>query len=488
MDGSTFFVLLPTRLRAKASNKNSKMKKNLLTFILLFLTGLGPAQAYDFSAVAPSGQTLYYNIVNGNAEVTYQIKNNNASPNYTSLSGSLTIPASVTYNGTTYSVTSIGDSAFWYCRDNWDITIPNTVTSIGPRAFYHCSGLTSVTIGDSVTSIGDYAFYYCSGLTCPPPISNSVTSIGRYAFYHCYWLTGPLIIPNSVTSIGQYAFCGCSRLTGTLTIPNSVTSIGGSAFDGCSGLTSLDVPDGVSSIEVQSFKNCDHLTNITLGSGLHDIGDEAFSGCTQVVRIKSRVAVAPTVYSNTFEGLSDSVIVNTPCGSATSYENTAYWIRFNIQEELMHNFSATTSDPARGTVTIVTAPSCDNREAQVQANPYHGYCFDHWSDGNTDNPRYIVVMQDTSIVAYFRGENDPTGIREAEVNGGFQVFAHDGQIVVEGAEGMPVMLYDATGRLLATRRSEETLGSTPVQFNVPVSGTYLVRVGNLPAKKVVVIR
>ena len=234
--------------------------------------------------------------------------------------------------------------------------------------------------------------------------------------------------------------------------------------------------------------DCDHLTNIRLGYELNNIGNEAFSGCTQVVRIKSRAEVAPTVYSNTFYGLRDSVIVNTPCGSAASYENTAYWIRFNIQEELMHSFSATTSDPARGTVTIVTAPSCDNREAQVLATPYHGYEFDHWSDGNTDNPRYIVVMQDTSIVAYFRGENDPTGIREAEVNDASRVFAHDGQIVVEGAEGMPMMLYDATGRLLAMRRSEDTHGGTPLRLNVPASGTYLIKVGNHPARKVVVIR
>ena len=58
---------------------------------------------------------------------------------YNSYSGSVVIPPTVTYSGTTYSVTSIGNSAF---RD--------------------CSGLTSVTIPNSVTSIGDYAFDNCS--------------------------------------------------------------------------------------------------------------------------------------------------------------------------------------------------------------------------------------------------------------------------------------------------------------------------------------
>ena len=53
-------------------------------------------------------------------------------------SSSVVIPEKVTYNGKEYSVTSIGE-----------------------RAFYECSGLTSVTIPNSVTSIGDYAFFNC---------------------------------------------------------------------------------------------------------------------------------------------------------------------------------------------------------------------------------------------------------------------------------------------------------------------------------------
>ena len=76
-------------------------------------------------------------------------------------SGEVVIPKSVEHEGSAYSVTSIGD-----------------------RAFYGCSGLTSVTIGNSVTRIGSSAFHYCSGLT-------SVT------------------IPNSVMSIGYRAFSGC---------------------------------------------------------------------------------------------------------------------------------------------------------------------------------------------------------------------------------------------------------------------------------------
>ena len=77
---------------------------------------------------------------------------------YNSYSGSVVIPPTVTYRGTTYSVTSIGECAFRNCRGLTSVTIPNSVTSIGRSAFSGCSGLTDLTIGSSVNSIGASAF------------------------------------------------------------------------------------------------------------------------------------------------------------------------------------------------------------------------------------------------------------------------------------------------------------------------------------------
>ena len=91
--------------------------------------------------------------------------------------GKIAIPASVEYNGITYSVTGIGESAFRDCSGLTSVTIPNSVTSIGESAFSDCTGLTSVTIPNSVTSIGDYAFFHCYNLASVT-IPNSVTSIG----------------------------------------------------------------------------------------------------------------------------------------------------------------------------------------------------------------------------------------------------------------------------------------------------------------------
>ena len=54
---------------------------------------------------------------------------------YSGYSGEVNIPEFVTYEGNTYKVTSIGESAFWGCSGLTSVTIPNSVTSIGERAF-----------------------------------------------------------------------------------------------------------------------------------------------------------------------------------------------------------------------------------------------------------------------------------------------------------------------------------------------------------------
>ena len=134
------------------------------------------------------------------------------------------------------NVKTIPAYAFYNCSGlTGELKIPDSVTSIGGSAFYWCRGLESVTIGSGVTSIGT-AFSWCTGLKSVT-IGSGVTSIGREAFYECSGLTS-ITIPDGVTSIGNYAFENCSGLT-SITIPDGVTSIGNYAFDGCSGLKSV---------------------------------------------------------------------------------------------------------------------------------------------------------------------------------------------------------------------------------------------------------
>ena len=150
------------------------------------------------------------------------------------------------------SVTSIGDSAFAWCKALTNIEIPNSVTSIGDWAFGGCSSLEEINL-NSVTSIGDRTFLGCKRLTSVT-IPNSVTSIGYETFYGCIGLTS-VTIGNGVTSIGDYVFYGCTGLT-SVTIPNSVTSIGRYAFYGCTGLTNVIIGNNIKYIEGNTFDVC----------------------------------------------------------------------------------------------------------------------------------------------------------------------------------------------------------------------------------------
>ena len=165
----------------------------LLFALVLFM----PSFSYDFEV-----DGIYYNKTGSNTVgVTYK------SDYDSGYSGDIIIPEQVDFNGTTYSITSIGGCAFSYCSGLTSITIPNSVTTIDDETFFDCSGLSSVVIPNSVTSIGRSAFYRCTNLTSVI-IGESVTSIGETTFYECHRLAS-VTIPNSVTSIGSHAFYRC---------------------------------------------------------------------------------------------------------------------------------------------------------------------------------------------------------------------------------------------------------------------------------------
>ncbi|MBR1789991.1 MAG: leucine-rich repeat domain-containing protein [Bacteroidaceae bacterium] len=132
------------------------MKKYLL-FLLCVLCSVG-AMAYSFV-----GDGIYYNITSSTdltVEVTHPNSYSTSSKN-TFYSGNIVIPKKVTSGGKTYSVTGIGEKAFFFCSDLTSVVIPNGVITIGEQAFYNCNGLTSVTIPNSVTDIGTSAFEDC---------------------------------------------------------------------------------------------------------------------------------------------------------------------------------------------------------------------------------------------------------------------------------------------------------------------------------------
>ena len=295
------------------------MKKKIFTLFTALTLSAGALFASNTSVGG-----IYYNFYDANLTATVTYRGSSYYENeYT---GDVVIPATVTYDGKTYSVKSIGDWAFASCSDLTSVTIPNSVTSIGMYAFYGCSGLTEVTIPNSITRIGDYAFYGCSSLTSvvwnakkcedfhyygQPFLSSQITSftfgneVEHIPAYLCDGMSNltSVTIPNSVTSIGEGAFddvpnivyngtaigspwgarsvngyieeylvykseaktqlLACySTATGEITIPSSVTSIGESAFSGCSSLTSVTIPNSITRIGDYAFRGCSSLTSV----------------------------------------------------------------------------------------------------------------------------------------------------------------------------------------------------------------------------------
>ena len=241
------------------------MRKLLFLLILTILPLLASAETVEIDGI-------YYNL-NAEAKTAEVTKNPNE------YSGKVVIPESITSDKTKYSVTSIGEYAFWRCSSMTSVTIPSSVIYIGEYAFWDCSSMTSVTIPSSVTSIGEAAFWDCSSMTSVT-IPNSMTSIGKRLFEDCSGLTS-VNIPNSVTSIGEDAFSGCNGLT-TIEIPNSVTSIGESAFSRCIGLTSIEIPNSVTSIGEGAFYGCSGLTSVSIGNNVTSIGQVAFAECSSL--------------------------------------------------------------------------------------------------------------------------------------------------------------------------------------------------------------
>ena len=312
------------------------MKRLLLSLALMAM--VQSAFAYHFSAIAPSGQTLYYDffyIDSNSVAIVYPGNYNNPWSGYSKPTGHLIIPDSVTYLGHTYAVKQISTRSFWECDSLTNVIIPNTIQYIRSRAFWYCTGLDSITIPNSVTEIGGGTFMGCIGLQtvnydidsvilpswgtsgyihpfqgctnvstinfgnnvriipdsiCIPflgllsvNIGNSVTTIGNYAFGGCTGLQ-QITIPTSVTSIGNYAFLNCSGLH-SLSIPNSVDTVGSSAFNGCSSLDTITIHGSIRIIPDMAFKNCTNLSYIVIPNSVTGIGCEAFYGCSSLESI-----------------------------------------------------------------------------------------------------------------------------------------------------------------------------------------------------------
>ena len=325
--------------------KTLQMKRALRTVLLVLLLSVAGTMKMQAQSFTIGDLNYFVNIGGTSVTVIGHV-------NGVSASGSLVIPESVTYQDTTYAVTSIGGFAFSSCSGlSGSLTIPNSVTTIGDYAFNSCTGFTNcLTIGNSVTSIGAAAFANCVNFTsihfnashCESMgyveeedywyfvfynntslheivIGDNVTSIPTYAFANHNSQNCQLVLGNALETIGDYAFYNGADenypgLVGDLSLPNSVIEIGKNAFYGCRGLTgNLTIGNSVTTIGIQAFRECSGFTgNLTIGNSVTTIDHLAFHGCsgfTGSLIIPNSVTTIGNYAFNYCSGFTGSLII-----------------------------------------------------------------------------------------------------------------------------------------------------------------------------------
>jgi hypothetical protein len=280
-------------------------------------------------------------------------------------------------------------------------------------------------------------------------------------------------LPDGLEYIGKMAFAWNYALT-EVTIPQGVKFIGDNAFWSCANLTTVNF--NADSCLVASpttgsdgsywpvFIDCDNVRTINIGENVKRIPDRLFSYCNGLRGTLTIPDAVTYIGANAFyhwdESNTDSLAI--VIGSSVSYIG-------NYALECHDHISTVTArclvPPTIGEATFMVYPHylltvpCGTRDA------YMGHQY--WREFYT----------------YGRGvEEDCTGIEEVPQADAVSVYGVQGGIMVDGAPGEPVAVYDVMGR----RVLAAVAGGTTM--SVPQAGVYMVKVGDRPACKVVVLR
>lgn len=127
-------------------------------------------------------------------------------------------------------------------------------------------------------------------------------------------------------------------------------------------------------------------------------------------------------------------------------------------------------------------------EVFITANPDANYHFVHWIDETTGQVvstsheySFSMPASHLSYVAVFAA--DVVGIDDVDLDN-IVIYSSNQQIIVQGANGQTIRVFDVVGRLVAQR--QDATDQESIQLSN--TGVYLVQVGNAPARRVVVRR
>ena len=209
------------------------------------------------------------------------------------------IPATVTYNGLQYIVSTVGMGGSIITNDARitikSIFIPKTIQVVNMRALSDCPHLCSIVVDEEnpyLDSRND-----CNAIVTSKDLGSPANTL----IAGCQTTT----IPNSVTEIGNYAFYRCDSLK-HMTVPNGVTTISDGAFSECSSLSSIKLPESLTQLTQQwIFSECTSLKEVFFFAKTYHISYGMFRGLN------------PTIF--------------VPKESLDAYKKALYWQDFDIQ-------------------------------------------------------------------------------------------------------------------------------------------------------------
>ncbi|MBQ4420942.1 MAG: leucine-rich repeat domain-containing protein [Bacteroidales bacterium] len=321
-----------------------------------------------------------------------------------------------------YNVTNIGGSAFSACNNirvlNWNVK--NCITY--NDAFKYKTNLNVVYIGDSVEVLPNYFVYGCTKLTSIA-LPNNITTIGNSSFENCTRLKTP-ILPDSLVYIGNKAFNKCRMIDNSLTIPKKVNYIGNLAFDSCSLLNSIIMKGNPPSIYTNTFNDINNNIPLFVPCGMVDDYYAIylwsnFTNITESQPYEIDINSADTTMGDI------NIIIEPTCSDSmmliVALSNNGYLFSHwsdgsteNPKEFSVFSDTALTAyfDPITPVISVASSDSLKGNitgsgeyvymqtiTISANANPY--YHFLSWNDGNTENPRTIIVTQDSSFTAIF---------------------------------------------------------------------------------------
>ena len=234
---------------------------------------------------------------------------------YLGNAASVSIPATVEYEGVVCNVAYIGVDAFHFCTTLESVVIPKGVTQIRDNAFYGCKSLRNVELPEGMET-----FY------------GSV-------FGNCTALVG-IDLPESLTGMGYNTFDGCTSLR-SIVVPSGVTEIGSSMFYGCTALEEAVLPDGATNIGSDAFYGCTSMRSIVLPAAMQMVGMRAFEGCP-LADVHCLALVPPIASYDTFDATAyENATLHVPAGTADAYREAEGWKEFrNIAGDAANSISA----------------------------------------------------------------------------------------------------------------------------------------------------